>query len=784
MHVGEKNKKLLFIFLLLLSLVTTKLLDNNHLSINAASTERVSPVDEPPEDPDDLHNALATAPRGLDISDPTFQRGFFTKVGSSENMNASKVIKRNDSDPADNTRILRVTHRTYQLGSIWSNIDQSNFLDISKDQTMSMWLYFGRPINPDNPKEVGDGMAFVLQNAQDDPTNIQNPLGGIRAISRFKGNPAPGQTLGVWGADMDNDKSNYVKPYGILPTAIQNSFAIEFDTFLNVLNKYQDISGEGVSFDYRFPRFGKPINGQHINMDYPDGTEADKSFDSDGPETYMPFSSSDVGGTKNYYMMNHNNLVDGLSLTDSKWHHMTVKFNHSTSTLSYTFDDKDNTTGTSIPNPISKSIKLDMSHFKLSGNKLRWGFTGSTGKYMENNLIVFESIPSFVSADSNTKIKDNTKNKVLTSTDKHVDSGDDLSFIYDLNYKNGSKDWSDILAKMNLPEQVTFTSGTIHYEDGSSEVIPLKEYSNNQVKHLLGKSLSNNMNHAQIELHTTVNMVDSQTKVPSTHVKFESDNFIIDDDNQDFIIDIPEMMISARSLVNIDDSSMDQIPDQIPINGDVWYTNGNSIVPSNVTLHANMGSYNNEFQLTKYNGTKATFDFDIPKTELIKGQNILTVYATDNVGRQTGKVQIVFTVAGNLEFGNFDRMVFFENVKQNQSDVFIKRQNGWHMEIIDGRSIGRSWTLQAKATDLIDETNGHKFNGNIVYRCADGFVHSLSNYQSIFSNTKNIEDTQKIDVASKWTDDSGILLQSGKSNSPGAYTGTIFWSLVDGLPNS
>jgi hypothetical protein len=54
-----------------------------------------------------------------------------------------------------------------------------------------------------------------------------NPFGGINAISRFNGKPAPGETLGVWGADFDNSSSNP----RISETAIQNSFAIEFDTF-------------------------------------------------------------------------------------------------------------------------------------------------------------------------------------------------------------------------------------------------------------------------------------------------------------------------------------------------------------------------------------------------------------------------------------------------------------------------------------------------------------------------------------------------------------------------
>ncbi|WP_125714105.1 L-type lectin family protein [Companilactobacillus kedongensis] len=777
MDTSKIKSKLLFILLSLFALITLIVSLNNYINVNAEVTD-ILPSETKPDDPEDLQKALDSAPRGMDISDPTFQQGIFSKPNSSDNMNASKVIKRSENDPDDHTRILRVTHGYYQLGSIWSNIDKSNYLDITKDQTMSMWLYFGHPKDTSKPLEVGDGMAFVLQNAQDDPKNINNPYGGIRAISRFKGVPAPGQTLGVWGADMDNDNPNNDPSTQILPTAIQNSFAIEFDTFLNKLNRYEDISGEGVSFDYVFR--GDQISGQHINMDYPDVSA-----------TYFPFLSGSDQGTKYYYMMKHNNLYQkpsidpssGPLLTDAKWHHMTIKFDHATSTLTYFFNDK-NVDGTANNKPITKSQKLDMDHFKLNGsNKLRWGFTGSTGKFMENNLIVFESIPSFVSADSTASIKDNTKNKVLTATDNHVNAGDDLSFIYNLTYINGSKDWDQILAKMNLPEQVTYTSGTVTYADGSHEDIPLTQYNKSQILHVLSKALSNNMQTAKIELHATANMVDKATNVPSTHVKFESDNFIIDDDNQAFVIDVPKMMINSDPSGVVEYSSMDQVPDQIPIKGEIWYSNGDWITPSNVELHSEINTYTNNFHLSGYNGSKASYSFYVPKSQLIKGQNILTLYATDNNGYRTSNIKIIFKVAGNLEFGQVGKNVYFENIKKSYPGEIVPRQSGWQVEVIDGRDPGLGWTLQAHATVLKDNVNNQILNGNMVYRSTEGKIFPLTGLQEVYRNIKNQDDVQTIDVASQWTKDSGILLKLDKDNPAGIYSGTISWSLVDGIPN-
>lgn len=227
--------------------------------------------DVPIDNPADLAKAISTAPRGLDISDPTFQLGEFKD-------NAARVIRRDQGDN-DKTGILRVTDKTKQLGAIWSNIDDKNYIDISQDQTMSMWLYFGTPVNENNPRNVGDGMAFVLQ----------NDIRGKNAISTFDGNPAPGETLGVWGADFNKDKKT--EKEDIAKTSIQNSYAIEFDTFIDNLINYNQIDGKGVSFD----RY-EPINSvnnrlfQHIGMNYPDD-----------PDTYTSESVS-LGDGFRYFL--------------------------------------------------------------------------------------------------------------------------------------------------------------------------------------------------------------------------------------------------------------------------------------------------------------------------------------------------------------------------------------------------------------------------------------------------------------------------------------------------
>ncbi|ALB29602.1 hypothetical protein [Companilactobacillus heilongjiangensis] len=556
-----------FIFFVFIAVITTTIAACNYTKVRADTTSG---------DPADLANALATAPRGLDISDPTFRLGeFYMNNYPGLNVNAAKVIDRNQS-AGDKTGILRVTNDFNQLGAIWSNIDEANYIDVSRDQTMSMWLYFGRPVNSAQPKEVGDGMAFVLQN--DD-----RKLG---AISMFNEDPAYGETLGVWGADFDNENANNMTS-DLIKTSIQKSYAIEFDTFANNLVSFGAINGKGVSFDA-----GK--TSQHIGMNYPDLES-----------TYLRQIVDIIVDQKHYFSMNHKNeeatittggSFDNMNLTDAQWHHMTVKFTHDTHTLSFDYDDK-NLDGTYKAPVKAASTVLNMNHFQLGdSNKLRWGFTGSTGQFMENNLIVFESIPSFVSGDTSASIKNVTKNYTISAGD-HVDVGDDLDFTYNLNYESGAKEWSDILASMNLPSEVTFHSGSVIYNDdaGNVEEIPLSEYTNNNVQHQLLQNLSDTNKKATIVLHTTVNSVDRQTEVGESWAKFASDNFIINDKAPNFVIDVDSLNISTNPSGTVNYGSLDQVPETIPVTGEIWYSKVSTINPNTIKVKS---SFNGGSEVT------------------------------------------------------------------------------------------------------------------------------------------------------------------------------------------
>lgn len=820
MGLDNKFYKKLFIFLAFfeLFLICELVLDTKEVYADGNNEVYVSHVDDKPADPEDLENAIATAPKGLDISDPTFLRGVFSNPGSTENVNSSKVIRRSNENSVDKTGILRVTHGLNQLGAIWSNIDNSNYLDISQDQSMSMWLYFGRPIDSSTAQkklEVGDGMAFVLQNAKPDSSPL-NPFGGINAISRFNGKPASGETLGVWAADFLNvvDKETIQnnplsKVFPISGRAIPNSFAIEFDTFLNRLTAEKDIpydentgEGKGVSFDADINKYRdingvqlyyQNIKGQHISMDYSDGKAHYIVDDYDPSATYL----IDSNGNKKFFKMNHQNLQDELNLTNSKWHHITVKFAHSTDSskpsmrnLSYAFDDK-NIDGTFVDTKIRGNRDIDLNHFKLGDSKkLRWGFTGSTGKFSENNLIVFESIPSYVNADSTVSLIDTTKGNTIPGKDNNVNIGDDLDFVYDLNYKNGSREWSEILATMNLPEEVSFNGGTVTYDKKPDyrEEISVSEFKDGKVKHLIQKNLSNDNKHAKIMLHTTVKQRTNKIKVAKQHAHFVSDNFIVDDDTPSFIITIPEMLLNVTSSKNINYKSMDTAPVNTQVTGTVGYSSGEDIDPTKVTVYYSINNGNpKSFNLSGGSSKLANFNFDVPKTELILGNNTVKVYAKDSSGKMASPSTINIFVGGGLRFGTVSKDVAFETVKGGYAGQLVSRKGKWQVEVEDGRTGKHGWMLKAKAEPLKKKIGDNKytdevFKGEIVYKNMLGEIKPLTVGTNIYTNIKDSISKQTIDVVNEWNSKLGMFLKvHDNNNSSGTYEGKITWSLIDGI---
>ncbi len=707
----------------------------------------------------DYENALKSTPKGLKWANSDFMKAEFPG-------NQAEIVPSKNPNNLD-TSVIKMTNSTYQVGGIWGNQDNNNYFDISHEQIASMWLYFGN--TGDTP---GDGMAFVLHN---DPRGLKTI-----AWDNGKGRAVNGQSLGVWGADWDwSQKDSRV----LAKSAIQNSWALEFDTYVNKLNTFDTISGEGVSFDAAYSD-----SNQHIAYSYPGSAG-----------TYIISPPLFGEYTKYYYLLKHQGMIKNVDIVNSTWHHVTIKWTPSSTTkdgipvsgsLNYKFNDK-NPNGT--PNNGSdmkeNTAQIDTSYFNLKPQHtiLYWGFTGSTGKYFENNLVVFESIPSFVDAEAKAAIYDDSQNsREITENDSEVEPNDDIRYNYSLNYKGWSKNWNHINAMMDVPKNVHFTSGTVTYPDSPINKKPRpipqevfdKANSDNKLNYTLTEQLDSNSRNAVIELQgKTEKTAPTQLTVPSAHASFQGDNLITDTDSVSFHIRQRLLTLESDSphIIKLK-ASEDAI-----ISGQLNYIGSGTPDFQSMIVHykLNKQSYSVSGKIDK----SGKVSFSINHQDLSK-INSLEFYVTDtdnvtNTNIITRKIQ----VGGLLSFGKIQDNLAFQSTNGSFNNKTIQRSGNWQINVVDSREKGSYWNVQAKASDLIIN-NKNKLKGHLFYRNSKGKETPLDNNVSVASHIKDIDDPQTKNITDSWTTNTGILLDLNSNNQAGKYTGKIEWTLSDTLQNT
>ena len=404
---------------------------------------------------DDYSTALSTAPQGIKLTN------VFTPASFSGN--SAQVVPATNPNVA-NTDVVRITSgQQNQLGAIWAT--DNNLFDLTKSATTSMWLNFGN-----QGKNAADGMAMVFKN--DDK--------GADSIGQ------KGQSMGVWGEDKHTSSKSDVSN-----SAIQNSWAIEFDPYLN---KDSSFSSTSSSFDLNSNSSKPQITGPHIASNYPGNSN-----------TYEQNSTGGIWPFKSYgYDIDHKGLIDNVALSNGNWHHFTLKWNAATSEMTYTFDDKDPNTSAALTGR-SQTIVLDKSQFKTTTNLIRWGFTGATGQLFENGLVVFEQVPGLVNATTSATIKDDTRNMPVNSGTNIYD-GDQLTYTYNLNYVSGKQNWMAIVAQMQMATSgIDYKSGTISYANGDTENVDLSSIKNGEFSQKLKNELSTSNNSATIVIKGQAN---------------------------------------------------------------------------------------------------------------------------------------------------------------------------------------------------------------------------------------------------------------------------------------
>lgn len=527
----------------------------------------------------DYNNALLSAPRALTLNN-LFQTG--TGAGVSTSSGTVSLNGKNEVALPGQTvvkTLVKVTDDKNQKAAVWST--DNNAFDINTSGKSAMWIYLG-----ERGTSAGDGMALVLQN---DPK-------GNAAISSNAG-----ETLGVWA---DDNSSN------MLGSAIQNSWALEFDTYMN---KGTNRTG---AFDYGLS------GSSHIASGYPADTT-----------TYPSKAGSG-------YKQKHDGLISfESSLSNGAWHHVTVDYKSTgttTGTMTYNIDDKAPISEYKAPSqspaeyrgtPVT--VPIDKTKFKSTNGKIRWGFTGSTGASYETNLVMFEQVPGLVNATAEQTVTDITQNnKDISNGGEKVKSGDKLKFTIKGTYLNGQQDWKDVRTQLKYPAaNMKWTEfvdqNGLHYDlpsDLLGNTPPDSELEN----------LSTSEPTKEISFYGTVQPVKVDTEEESSG-QLIGTNALVDYNTVKYTIEAaPTTVLTIDDLKDIDVN----YGSDATVSGTVKSSLGGLLAKGakvDVTV-------NNETTPIKADvGTDGKFSVTVPKDKYKAGENTVTVQATDAAGIQTVK---------------------------------------------------------------------------------------------------------------------------------------------------
>lgn len=690
--------------------------------------------------------AHADAPAGLPVS-PYFKAGTFSGGSNS----ATVLPGQQDT--------VQLTDAANQLGTIWANKDDYYF-ELDHDQKASMWLYF------DNKGgNAGDGMAFVLQN---DPRDYA-------AVSRTQLTdvPAAGETLGVWGSP---DAYTVPGTDVVAHQAIQNSWALEFDTFPNTTPMPSGL-GKSTTFD-TFINYvtDEKTKKPHIASNYPakSGTYSKRSY-----------------GDQYYTVMFHKGILNP-SLSNGAWHHMTLQYTApssypGTGQMTYTFDDKDPATGMQTGSDQTATVDIDTSTVDPDNTgRAMWGFTGATGQLYETNQVVFEQIPGLVDASAAAHVYDRTEDnlEVPTNGTGLIMGGDRLLLQYTLTYEAGRRSWDAIKAAMKLPAGVTVTSGKVTYADGSQEDVTLGDYQagDDELDYPLQKGLSATNRTATVSLYATADNLAQNTVVAGTTSHFTGPLAIATADMTGFqvyhsAVDLTTDLTSANH-VTVQPGKTTTVTGTATLKG--------ATANADFTLHPTLNGQDiatSSFDSTKQADGSYTGNFSYQPLagDLHTGLNTLTMYVADASGNASTDVTVLINVAGILSYATVPKTVSFADTVLTGQAQQLARQGNWQLQVNDARGTGSKWQLTAQLTQPMTATNAPatRLDGNLTYQASATATPVAIDTTGVVVASHQATSDDDTTNALNWDADAGMLLHVNSSAVSGTYEGEITWNLAN-----
>ncbi|MFC6261420.1 lectin-like domain-containing protein [Levilactobacillus fujinensis] len=714
----------------------------------------------------DLQDALQTTPQGIPVST-------YFDMGTSSLSQARVVPSRNSA--VTNTEAVRLTNGTYQVGAVWSKPERK--FDLNQDQTLSMWVYLGNQFD-----KAADGMAFVLQNDKR----------GKDALTKFPSSDPhkiQGETLGVWGVDNNNQETDggRMQQY-VADSAIQNSWALEFDTHLNTDNTLRTVH-EANSFD--LDKKNHPLLGPHIASNYPGDP---KSYFPHIVYSWIPFKRyastvyQDKGilPEKRGAVKGNANHPEGdfSFLSNGQWHHVTLtyeaqKANASTGTgqMTYSFDDRDPHSGIAGRSVMSTTVPIDKHKIDPDGSgKALWGFTGATGAWDENNLVVFDQIPSLVKGNSTATLL--ADGKEVNNGDV-IDHGSPVQLDYRVQYQSGSVDWQKIAAQITLPQKITFKTVTITNANGQTDAVLGKDadLSTGKFTHQLANPLSKE--NPWVTISFTGKVQTQSGSVAAAVSEFNGTEAATETTTPQFNIDPPQMSLQMLTATGepFDNQESVTLTGLVDL-GNLQYRN------SQLHIESWLNGKRQDEQSLRDSDEAREFHYNLAANSLRPGNNSLEMVVVTADGLMSNPLYLNLTGmadstgGGEVSFsGQSMPLIFNGQLTGRPQELFS--QAGFALHVTDSRLTG-SWQLQAQVAPLTDFTTHRLLAGNLIYKSATGPI-TLTNVARPVMDHENQGSGSDVNVADSWSAaaNQGLFLHLSGGAVAGNYQSKITWTLLD-----
>ncbi|WP_125713608.1 hypothetical protein [Companilactobacillus kedongensis] len=773
---------------------------------------------------------LKDAPNGIPVSSyMSNSKPVSPTSGFPYTTNSAQIVDKTGANSA-NGNIVSLANGADTYGSIWST---NQTFDISKPQTVSAWLYFGAAT--DDASINSEGIAFVLQNDNRGVAALGAGYDGMGVYGYDR------SAMNTFNSIAEN--TSYLQK-----TAIQNSVALGFDaeknnffkasnapiktntTFLPLTTNFSQ-NGFDTQLGTKPPSsvdipgniiYGSIGNFGSIGVTYPAYKDTYNQIDLADTASANNYPGFDKGTVMVQVNSQSAGLVDDID-ADKKsvfWHHVTINWTPAPSgsnngTLSYIYNDisKDGLENSSKYQKTA-DIPVDITKLNTTSGKVRWGFTGANGtnKNVATKLVALDSTPESPTTDASASITDTTLNKKITdsATDKTVSSGDDLSLDYNLSYIRGDEDWKSIAAKIKIPSNVTLKPdangdiATITYADGKVQHIKQTDLdADGNLQATLDHNLYATDSSATVSIHGVANNdTTSDINVKQAAASFTGTNSIAMTSSPAFIIAGKKdysLVLGTNSSTNYDllykndDSTFN--PD---LNLGYSSSAPSGVEGSDIVFKVEVGghTYTAAQDIDIESGSTASTNMDIK--QVIEGMgddfwNIFPLNSTQPVkvtaiDRTNGMVSNTLTynvtVKPNksLSLNVSDSLAFQDIHFGNRSD-YLKRKSTFDLSVT---SLREPWELSVTTKGLYSSSNSLNNNMNLVYK-----KDTSSDYKTlgttpvvVESNSNSYDTSTTNNISGNWTADTGLLLKQSGISPVGTYTGTLTWTVSDGILNN